>query len=836
MSKNITKAELIEQLRAAEKRISELELGLISHARRTETIKQFEKEGELAENEMRIVTRSGEERIIIVNTNPLEIGGQAYAITSMQDITERKQAEEKLRENERRLLEAQRIAHIANWEWDLRTGETRWSEENYVIHGLDPNAPTLTPDALLNLAHPDDQERVSAAISQAISEGKPANLEYRVYRPDGSLRVIHATGEVTKFDAEGRPALMLGTNQDITERKQAEEKLRESEEFLRLAYEAANLGVWKNDLVTGAVYFDDRAREHYGFSQNETTLAELTNRIHPDDLPRVGAEIAAATAPTGSGKFATEYRVIHPDGSIHWLDIGVRVTFEGEGEQRHSVVGYGTSLDITERKRADEVIHQSQENFYRAFNSNPAALAITRLGDGKFLIINEAYTTIMGYKPDEVLGRTTAELNIYVQPEEREQLLNQLHEQGNVRNYELLARQKSGETGNLMISMEPITYNNEPCILSTFLDITERKRMEHKLEENERNYRELVQNTNSAIIRWRSDGTITFFNEYAQSFLGYSADEVIGKHVNILLPQTESSGGDLSGLVKEIVAHPEQFINTVNENICKDGRRVWMIWTNKPVYDENGLLKEILAVGSDITERKHIEEELRRSNAELEQFAYIASHDLQEPLRAVAGMVQLLQKRYQGQLDARADEYIGHAVEASARMQSLIQDLLEYSRVDRRGHPIEMVNAETCLKVALKNLGAAIQESHAEVVSDSLPTVHADSTQLTQLFQNLVGNSIKFRRDEDPRVSISATRVNNAWQFSIRDNGIGIEPQYYERIFLVFQRPHTRREYQGTGIGLALCKKIVERHGGSIWVESQPGEGSTFYFTLPIKE
>ena len=301
------------------------------------------------------------------------------------------------------------------------------------------------------------------------------------------------------------------------------------------------------------------------------------------------------------------------------------------------------------------------------------------------------------------------------------------------------------------------------------------------------------------------------------------------------MPPTDSTGDDLSELVQSIAQNPEQFANVVNENIRKDGSRVWMAWTNKPVYDENGQVMEILAVGSDITAQKQMEEELRRSNAELEQFAYIASHDLQEPLRAVAGMVQLLQKRYEGKLDARADEYIGHAVEAAGRMQALIQALLSYSRVERRNQPIELIDAQECLDAALKNLTVAIRESHATVTADPMPKVHADPTQLTQIFQNLIGNGIKFQGNEEPQIHISAIQLKDVWQFSVRDNGIGIEPQYFERIFQIFQRLHTRREYSGTGIGLALCKKIIERHRGSIWVESRPDEGSTFHFTLPIR-
>jgi len=228
-----------------------------------------------------------------------------------------------------------------------------------------------------------------------------------------------------------------------------------------------------------------------------------------------------------------------------------------------------------------------------------------------------------------------------------------------------------------------------------------------------------------------------------------------------------------------------------------------------------------------------MEAELQRSNKELEQFAYVASHDLQEPLRAVAGMVQLLGQRYKGKLDERADEYIGHAVEASSRMQNLINDLLDYSRVDRLGKPFNPTDLEKTLDTALANLQVAIQESGALITRDTLPTLIADSGQLAQVFQNLIGNAIKFRGERASLIHIGAEKLENGWRFSVQDNGIGIEPQYFERIFLVFQRLHTRREYSGTGIGLSLCKKIVERHGGEIWVESDARTSSTFYFTIP---
>ena len=291
---------------------------------------------------------------------------------------------------------------------------------------------------------------------------------------------------------------------------------------------------------------------------------------------------------------------------------------------------------------------------------------------------------------------------------------------------------------------------------------------------------------------------------------------------------------------KAQLARREPFFDFEIERVTPDGNSVWLSISGEPVFEDRKF-RGYRGVGTDVTERKRGQavlraayDELARSNSELQQFAYVASHDLQEPLRMIGSYTQLLERRYGDKLDADAREFMDFIVDGATRMKQLIEDLLAYSRVGTRGKELRPIQAQVALDRALVNLRAAIESSDAQITQEALPEVSADDTQLTQLFQNLIGNAIKFRRQEEPmRVHVGVQDAGNEWRFSVSDNGIGIEPQYYERIFMVFQRLHTRDEYPGTGIGLAICKKVVDRHRGQIWVESAPGKGSTFIFTLP---
>jgi PAS domain S-box-containing protein len=361
--------------------------------------------------------------------------------------------------------------------------------------------------------------------------------------------------------------------------------------------------------------------------------------------------------------------------------------------------------------------------------------------------------------------------------------------------------------------------------------------------ESEERFRNLAETASDAILSADSHGQIVYFNPAAERIFSYSSTEIIGQPLTLLMPE-RFYDPHRQGLDRFLRTGEARLIGKTIEVAArrKNGSEFPIELALSSWKTREGTF--FTAILSDITERKQAEQhlvqmvvELKRSNDELQQFAYVASHDLQEPLRMVASYTQLLAHRYKGRLDTDADEFIGYAVDGSNRMQRLIQDLLAYSRAGTKGKALREISSENALKDALTDLRATIEESGAVVTHDSLPAITMDGTLLAQVFQNLVGNAIKYRSAEAPHVHVSATENGgHEWIFSVRDNGLGIDPQYFERIFVLFQRLHGQTQFKGTGIGLAICKKMLERLGGRIWVESQPEKGSTFYFALPERD
>ncbi len=460
--------------------------------------------------------------------------------------------------------------------------------------------------------------------------------------------------------------------------------------------------------------------------------------------------------------------------------------------------------------------------------------------DGKITDVNAATEAVTGCARAALIGTDFSDY--FTDPEKARAGYQQVFREGFVRDYPLELRHRDGHITSVLYNASVYRDENGNVVgvFAAARDITKRKHAEEALRQSEQRFSSMLEAVRDyAIIFLELDGRVASWNKGAERIKGYRAEEIVGQHFSRFYTPADIANGKPDRELQ--VATSEGRFEDEDWRVRKDGSRFWANVVVTALRDASGKVNGFVKITRDLTARKQAEDELKRyaedlkrSNQELEHFAYVASHDLQEPLRTVSSFSQLLARRYQGKLDADADEFITFIVEGAKRMQTLINDLLAFSRIGTRGNPFAPVDCEKIFQAAKENLEVAIAESGAVITNDPLPALVADQTQLTQLFQNLFSNAIKFRRPEEaPRIHVSAVRQDGAWQFSVRDNGIGIAPQYFDRIFIIFQRLHGREEYSGTGIGLAICKKIVERHGGRMWVESEPGTGSTFHFTIP---
>ena len=710
------------------------------------------------------------------------------------------------------------------------------------------------------------------------------DLEFQLIRKDGTLLPVILNSTAVK-DAQGNYLMSRSTILDISERLQAEEALRGSEERWKLALQGSNDGIWDWKIKTGEVFFSKRWKEMLGFEDHEIAnhLDEWSKRVHPDDLGWVMQAVQDHFAKK-TPFYTTEHRVLCKDGTYKWILDRGQALWDEEGNPVRMV---GSHTDISERKQTEEFLRESKERL-------SLALDVAHMVTWDFDILTNQL--VASGRVDLIFGLPAGSsapsyedfLN-FVHPEDRGsvfQALTRAVQEG--RGYKLEYRVVWPDQSLHWLAAEGQAYRDatgRPIrVVGVAIDISEHKQAEEilrqqskrsqlfseitlhirqslKLEEILRTtvmeVQQLLKADRVVIFQLESDGSgnvvqealvrgwpVTlgqnlfdpcfigdFKDRYRQGRVGSIADieqgEVEQCYVDFLKQFGVRANLAVPILVKEdvwglLIAHqcaaPRQWATFEIELMRQLGDQIGIALTQAQLLEQETKQRQ----------------ELVRSNSDLQQFAYVASHDLQEPLRMVASYLQLLERRYKDRLDADAHEFIQYAVDGAGRMQNLINDLLAYSRVGTQGGPFKLTDYADVLKQVLLQLKITIEESGAVITHDDpLPHVVADESQLVQVLQNLVSNAIKFQGEQVPHLHVGAKRVEGEWVFSVKDYGIGMDPQYKDRIFLIFQRLHNRTEYRGTGIGLAICKRIIERHGGRIWVESELDKGSTFYFTIP---
>jgi PAS domain S-box-containing protein len=767
-----------------------------------------------------------------MSTRALSIDDQILYLTITRDLTDRTAAEEKLRESESRFRQLAESLPQLVWTC-VPEGQCDYLSKKWLDYTGIPEEQQLGFGWLAQL-HPDDRERTVAEWEKAVDAGTNFHAEFRIRRHDGEYRWFD-TQAVRLRDESGATVKWFGSNTDITERRIAEDGLRETTAYLEnlIGHANAPIIVWDPDLRI--TRFNHAFEEMSGLTSAEVIGKPLSVLFPKESLEQSLDQIARTTG--GAYWETVEIPILRADGEIRvalWNSANV---YDETSGGLVSTIAQGT--DVTERLAAQQALETNRALLQSVISGTPDAIYAKDL-HGRYLLFNHGAELATGKRAEDVLGRDDSILFPAAEAEIVMAADRAVNESGVAKTYDEHVTAADGSVRYFSTTKGPLLDGNGKTygLFGFARDITNRKTIEDALSESEEKFRSIVQSSPTAIYLYHleSDGALilTSANPASDLIVGIDHSSLIGMTIEDAFP-------NLAGT--EI---PEMYRGVARGDLGSQSFEI-------PYTDDrlSGFyLVSVFQTGPgtaavnfmDISERKRAEEELAartedlaRSNADLEKFAYIASHDLQEPLRMVASYTQLLQRRYAGRLDADADEFIAYAVDGATRMQRLINDLLAYSRAGSQGSAFEETDLEAVLQGVLKTLSISIAEAGAEITYDPMPSVVCDPIQIGQVFQNLIINAIKFRGEDPPRIHVGVESSEEEWVFSVKDNGLGIEPEYFDRIFVIFQRLQSRADYPGTGMGLAICKRIIERHGGRTWVESGEGIGSTFYFTLAAK-
>jgi PAS domain S-box-containing protein len=679
-----------------------------------------------------------------------------------------------------------------------------------------------------------DRSRITIYMGRALAEEHgDGTLDYSLVDRDGADMVVEANVQAL-HDSAGEVTGLIITARDVTEARRRQSILLQAEEKMRTTIASIDDGVTMIDTFGNITDVNEAGVRMLGYGSNEDLIGKpFINNIEGRDQGIVAQEMAQAVT-EGRAMKTMEYKLITVDGRELEVESSSAALFDSRGDLTGFV---SVSRDVTQRKAMQEELEESAEKLRTVIETIGDMLFITDQ-ELNLVNVNDVASRMLGFGDREQLTGTS--IIDAVAEKDRNRFAVDMGKAltkkyiKDIQEYTLVTTHSSqfDVEANTEILLD--SAGMSAGLVITARDVTERKQMQEALRLSEEKLRTMFESMRDGIVLTDTTGTIIEVNEAAVRMHGYADKNAMVGRNGIELVAESDRDRVLEASVKQFKGENPMELSETHTLVRADGTEFESESSRSVLRDGAGKVVGFIAAERDVTERKRMQEELKRSNTELQQFAYVASHDLQEPLRMVSSYLTLLARRYKGKLESDADEFIEYAVDGADRMQGLIEALLLYSRVNTRGKSPEPTDCEDVLKQALNNLQVAIEEKDAEVTHDPLPGIMADGIQMVQLFQNLIGNGIKFQAEgQRPHVHVSAEDEGDGWLFSFRDNGIGIDPQFNERIFTIFQRLQARGEYPGTGIGLSVCKRIVERHGGRIWVESEVGKGATFKFTLP---
>ncbi|MCU4744128.1 PAS domain S-box protein [Natronoglomus mannanivorans] len=606
----------------------------------------------------------------------------------------------------------------------------------------------------------------------------------------------------------------IGVVRDVTDQNRMEAALREKERRFRTLSEHLEEVIWLTDADPSEYIYANPAYEDVFGDDRESLYDDglsWLELVHSADRDRVRDTYTALP----ETPFDEEFRVVRPDGEQRWIHARAIPVTDEEGTVQHIV---GIDADVTARKERERKLEK-----YRTIIEAIDDGVYTVDDEDRFTVVNRAFAELTDYDRETLLG---AHESLVVDDEVVDRMQAVADESTASKLETTIETADGDEIPTETAVTTHVSDSGTRRRIGVVRDVSERLAYQRKLEESEQRYRTLIESfPNGAITMFDEDLRYTFADGQVLEEIGLPADELEGTTIHDLYPDE---------LVTELEpAFRAVFDGEPTETDVSFLDRFWNVHI-VPVRDDDGDVFAGMLVAVDVTERNEYKRRLEESNERLEQFAYAASHDLQEPLRMVSSYLQLLERRYGDDLDEDATEFVEFAVDGAERMTEMIDGLLEYSRVDTQGESFEPVDLDDLLEDVLDDLQFRIEESDAQITAESLPTVRGDASQLRRVLQNLVTNAIAYSGDEPPRIAIEAERRGQQCVLSVRDEGIGIAPDDQDRIFDIFQRLHTRDEHEGTGMGLSLSRRIVERHGGRIWVESESGEGTTFSLTLSL--